>query len=82
MKTTIEIHDELLARARQHAKTTGRSLHAVIEEGLRQVLGSSELRSKYRLPDLSEGDPNAANPLEEYTWQELQGVIYGERRSQ
>ena len=32
MKTTIDIHDELLARAEQCARNTGRPLHAVIEE--------------------------------------------------
>ena len=52
MKTTIDIHDKLLARAKQHAKVTGRSLRAVIEDGLRQVLAAPESRSKYQLPDL------------------------------
>ena len=46
MKTTIEIHDELLARAKQHAKATGRSLRAVIEDGLRQVLVPSLIRGE------------------------------------
>ena len=55
MKTTIDIHDELLARARQYARNTGRSLRAVVEEGLRQVLPAPLSSSRYRLPDLSEG---------------------------
>ena len=38
MKTTIDIQDELLARAEQYARDSGRSLDAVVEEGLRQVL--------------------------------------------
>ena len=38
MKTTIEIHDDLLARAKQYARKTGRPLYAIVEEGLRQVL--------------------------------------------
>ena len=63
MKMTIEIHDELLARAKQHARATGRSLRAVIEDGLRQVLAVPESKSNYQLPDLSVGDPNAADPL-------------------
>lgn len=82
MKTTIDIHDELLARAKQHARQTGRSLRAVVEDGLRQVLAASASRSRYRLPDMSVGDPNAADPLEVYSWQDLRGMIYGEPESQ
>ena len=78
MKTTIDIHDELLRRARQHAKATGRSLRTVIEDGLRLVLAGPESRGAYQLPDLSEGNPDAADPLAAYSWQELRGTIYGE----
>ena len=38
MKTTLDIHDELLARAKQHARQTGRPLRAFVEEGLRGIL--------------------------------------------
>lgn len=34
MKTTIDIRDELLARAEQYTRNTGHPLHAVVEEGL------------------------------------------------
>ena len=77
MKATIDIHDELLARARQYARNTGRSLRAVVEEGLRQVLPAPLSSSRYRLPDLSEGQIGAADPLVGYSWQELRGMIYG-----
>ena len=78
MKTTIDIHDELLTRAIQYAKNTGRPLHAVVEEGLRQVLPALP-GSRYRLPDLSEGKAGADDPLAEYSWQELRRIIYEER---
>ena len=77
MKTTIDIHDELLARAKQHARKKGCSLRSVVEEGLRQLLSLPELRNQYRLPDLSIGDPEAADPLEAFSWQDLRGMIYG-----
>ncbi len=38
VKTTLDIRDELLLQAKRHAKTTGRPLRAVVEEGLRTVL--------------------------------------------
>lgn len=78
MQTTIDIHDELLVRAKQHARNTGRSLCAVVEEGLRQVLPEPFSSSRYRLPDLSEGQRDAADPLAAYSWQELREMIYGE----
>jgi len=78
MKTTIDIHDELLARAKQHARKKGCSLRSVVEEGLRQLLSLPESRKRYRLPDLSTGNPEAADPLEAYSWQDLRGMIYGE----
>ena len=79
MKTTLDIHDELLFQAKRHAKDTGRPLRAVVEEGLRSVLQSIERHPPYRLPDLRVGDPEAPDPLETYSWPELREVIYGGR---
>ena len=77
MKTTLDIHDALLDRAKRHAKKTGRPLRAVVEDGLRQVLAASSVSPRsYRLPDMSVGDAGAADPLEEYSWQDLRGIIY------
>ena len=78
MKTTLEIQDELLARARRHAKRTGRPLRAVFEEGLRQVLSGGAPRQPYALPDHSAGKAGGRDPLETYSWQDLREVIYGE----
>ena len=78
MKTTVDIRDGLLERAKRHAKETGRPLRAVIEEGLRQVLSAaSTAPSRYRLPDASEGDASKPDPLERYSWQDLRKEIYG-----
>ena len=79
MKTTVEISDALLARAKRHAKRTGRPVRALIEEGLRYVLQDSAKRPRYRLPDRSVGDPEAPNPLELMSWQDLRDEIYGGR---
>ena len=79
MKTTIDIHDELLARARRHARDTGRPLRAVVEDGLRRVLSSTESGRRYKLPDLRVGDSRAANPLDTYSWPELRDLIYDDR---
>lgn len=78
MKTTLDLHDELLARAKRHAKEAGKPLRAVVEEGLRNILSSSTSRSQYILPDLRVGNPNADDPLEQYSWPELRDSIYGD----
>ena len=79
MKTTIDIRDELLVRAKHHAREKGCSLRSVVEEGLRYVLSRPESPNRYRLPDLSTGNPDASDPLEAYSWQDLRGMIYGEQ---
>lgn len=78
MKTTVEIQDELLERAKRHARRTGCPLRAVVEEGLRQVLSTPAPRKRYRLPDHSVGEAGGKDPLEAFSWQDLREVIYGE----
>lgn len=79
MKMTVDMHDELLARAKQHAKDTGRPLRAVVEDGLRQVLARAPSRGTYKLPDLRVGNPAADDPLERFSWPELRDTIYDDR---
>ena len=76
MKTTVDIHDELLTRAKRRARETGRPLRALIEDGLREVLDGPAPRPKYRLPDFRVGNPNDPNPLENLSWDELRDIIY------
>lgn len=83
MKTTIDVQDHLLARAKRHAKETGRPLRAVVEDGLRMALDASrEPPPPYRLPDLSTGDPCGRDPLAAYSWQDLSEVVYGDPDAQ
>ena len=78
MKTTLDIKDELLARAKQLAKENGKPLRAIVEEGLRATLATEEQIASYELSDCSFGDPNGDDPLELLSWQDLRGEIYGE----
>jgi hypothetical protein len=78
MKTTVEIADALLERAKKHAAHTGQSVRALIEEGLRQVLDAKPARKPYRLPDRSVGKKGAPDPLEALSWQDLRSEIYAE----
>jgi hypothetical protein len=80
MKTTIDIADALLARAKRHAQRSGVPLRAVVEEGLRRVLAAQDAPTAYQLPDLSVGDAQDENPLERMSWPDLRDEIYGGRR--
>jgi len=79
VKTTIEIPDPILERAKRHARRTGRPLRALVEEGLRLVLEAEAGRERYRLADRSVGKRKGPNPLEALTWPELRDEIYGGR---
>ena len=49
MKTTLEIDDRLLQRAKRHAAAQGTTLRAVVEDALRARLAlRPEDRSRYR----------------------------------
>lgn len=78
MKVTLELDDALLDRARRHATEAGRSLDALVEEGLRGVLSPPPPAGGYRLPDLSVGRPDAIDPVERYSPAELRDISYGE----
>jgi hypothetical protein len=77
MKTTVDVADELLERAREHARRTGQPVRALVEEGLRLVLQQVERQpAPFRLPDRSVGVPGNGNPVEAFSWQDLRDEIY------
>lgn len=79
MKSTFDINDALLERAKRHARIAGKPLRALIEEGLRRVLDDAAPKRRYELPDRSVGKAGAPNPLEQLSWQDLRDEIYGGR---
>ena len=78
MKTTLDIHDKLLARAKHHAGEAGQPLRAMVEDGLRRVLSPSAPSRRYEVPDPRTGDPRAPDPLERYSWPEPRELIHGD----
>jgi len=79
VKTTLDIQDVLLQRAKRLSKRTGKPLRALVEEGLKHVLAVHRTSSpRYELPDCSVGDASADNPLEGWSWHDLRDEIYGE----
>ena len=45
------------------------------------MLSDHPVAGAYELPDASVGDPNADDPLEALSWQDLRAEIYGEPSS-
>ncbi len=79
LKTTLDIQDALLLRAKRLSKRSGRPLRALVEQGLALVLAAEgDAVSRYVLPDRSVGDPTGRNPLEGWSWPDLRDEIYGE----
>ena len=79
MKATVEISDALLLRAKRLARKSGRTLRALVEDGLRRVLDAEPDTAPYELPDLSTGTVGGPDPLERFSWQELRDEMYGGR---
>lgn len=78
MKTTLDLSDDLLVRAKRAARQKGVPLRALVEEGLRLAL-ETRPAGRYALPDRSVGKPGGRNPLEGLSWQDLRDEIYGGR---
>ena len=79
MKTTLDLSDELLKRAKRQARNLGKPLRALVEEGLRLALKEGAQERRFTLPDRSVGDPRAQSPLDAMSWQDLRDEIYGGR---
>lgn len=52
MRTTIRLDERLLRRAKQRAAETGRTLTALIEEGLRTILARRATPGPTQAPEL------------------------------
>jgi hypothetical protein len=78
VKTTLDIQDQLLLRAKRLSKRTGKPLRALVEQGLQLLLAREAINKRYELPDRSVGRADAPNPLESWSWQDLRDEIYAE----
>jgi Arc/MetJ family transcription regulator len=78
MKTTVEIQDGLLARARRHAAARGETLRAVLEAALRRLLEEDERpRAKpFRLRDKAYGGRGLRKGIAEGDWRAIRERAY------
>ncbi|MGH8172259.1 MAG: hypothetical protein ACREPX_03880 [Rhodanobacteraceae bacterium] len=62
MKTTIDIADDLISRAKQVQKRDGVTLRALVEDGLRLVLDRDARKPKYRFVPVVAGTAYQGGP--------------------
>jgi hypothetical protein len=76
MKTTIDIPDPLLDRARRLADGRGTTLRALVEEGLRLVLNKSSATGEFRLRRAAFKGRGLAPEVTDASWAELRRIAY------
>ena len=78
MKTTIEISDAILERAKAVAAREGTTLRALVEDGLRQILRNRR-SGAFQLRDASVGGNGLTPEFSDAGWDRIRDAIYDER---
>jgi hypothetical protein len=77
MKTTIEISDPLLLRAKQVASSENTTLRALVEDGLRKVLEDNATRTKpFRLKQVTFGGQGLQPQARGAGWEKIRELAY------
>ncbi len=76
MKTTLEVPDALLARAKTLAAREGTTIRALVEEGLRHILAERKGRGPFHLRRASFAGQGLQPGQREGDWAEVRQMIY------
>ena len=76
MKTTIELADDLVDRARAHATKENTTLRALVERGLRDILDADEQAVPFRLRDASVGGSGLCAEFRGADWHRIREAAY------
>lgn len=76
MKTTVEIADPLLNKARRRAAREGTTVRALIERGLRHVLADEGAAGTFTLRDASFRGHGLQAGVRNLTWEQLRDLAY------
>ena len=79
MKTTIELPDPLLAQARRFARREGLTLKAVLELGLRRVIGEKAALPAFRLRAASFKGKGLSPEFRDAGWEAIREAAYSGR---
>ena len=77
MKTTVDIADALLLEAKEVAHREGTTMRALIEAGLREMVGRSQARRKrFALADRSIDGEGLSPEVAGGSWAEIRDLAY------
>ena len=76
MKTTVDISDNLLRRAKKLARERSLTLKALIEEGLELVLGSREHRKPYKVKPVVFSGKGISPEFQQASWADIRRAAY------
>ena len=76
MKTSVEIPDSLLSEAKSLAARQRTTVRALIEQGLRQVVGARTGRTTYRLRRVSFRGEGLQPGVREGSWEHIRDKVY------
>ena len=76
MKTTVEISDLLLDEARRVASREGRTVRALVEEGLRRVLAERKRTRVFRLRKASFKGKGLQPHVAGASWDQIRDTAY------
>ncbi|MCH8072798.1 MAG: DUF2191 domain-containing protein [Proteobacteria bacterium] len=81
VKTTIEISDDLLTKAKKLAAKRGTTLRAIIEQGIRNTVREQQRGTKYVLPDMSVDGKGLQPEFKNRSWSDIRDAAYEGRGS-
>jgi len=76
MKTTIEISDNLLRRAKEQAKKEKLTLRELMEEGLEMVLSARSRRKPYRVKPVVFKGKGLSPEFQHTSWSRIRDAAY------
>ncbi|MCH6548754.1 MAG: DUF2191 domain-containing protein [Proteobacteria bacterium] len=81
MKTTVDISDELLKKAKRLAAKRRTTLRAIIEQGIRNTIKEQQRGAKYVLPDMSIDGKGLQAEFKNRAWSDIRDAAYEGRGS-
>ena len=81
MKTTVDISDDLLIKAKKLAAKRRTTLRAIIEQGIRNTVKEQQDGAKYVLPDRSVDGKGLQPEFKDKDWSEIRNAAYEGRGS-
>jgi hypothetical protein len=76
MRTSFDLPDPLLAKARKVARARGTTLRVLVTEGLQMVVDRHDARPAFRLRDASFGQGGLVDGLDETDWERIRDLAY------